>query len=88
MPDYVVKALFVTVGLILLIQLGRLQARKLSCAGRCFRSAGLGLTALLVGNMLGFLAGLGLGLNALTIPVAAGLGLPGLALLWALRYLL
>ena len=46
----------------------------------------MGLCALLMTNTLGTPFSLSLGLNALTLPAAAGLGIPGVAMLWILRY--
>jgi len=89
MSDPVMKALFVTLGLVLLYQLGTLlphAAEKPLL--RCLIHAVMGLCTLLLGNTVGGLFGLGLGLNALTIPVSAGLGIPGVAVLWVLRYML
>lgn len=87
MPDYIVKALFVLTGLMLLRRLIALLPRAVHPIARFLINAMMGLCALLLGNTVGSLFGLGLGLNAVTVPVSAGLGVPGVALLWALRYL-
>ena len=88
MPDYVINALFLLTGLMLLYVLGSLLPRARRPAVRALLHAAMGLAALLMGNQAGAPFGLGLGLNAVTVPVCAALGLPGTALLWALRYLL
>ncbi|MCD8088438.1 MAG: pro-sigmaK processing inhibitor BofA family protein [Oscillospiraceae bacterium] len=86
MPDYMINALFVTCGLMLLVRLAELIRR----AARPLLRLGLhgltGLVLLLMGNTVGNLFGLGLGLNALTLSVSAALGAPGVALLWTVRY--
>lgn len=87
MPDYITNALFVLTGLLLLGQLFSLMPHIRRVWLRALMSGISGLTALLLGNTVGALFGLNLGLNALTLPVSAGLGIPGVALLWALRYL-
>ena len=87
MPDYMINALFVLTGLLLLGQLFSLMPHTLRPWVRALMEGLAGLVALLLGNTLGGLFGLGLGLNAITLPVSAGLGVPGVALLWALRYL-
>lgn len=87
MPDYLIKALFVFTGLLLTEQLVTLLPRA-SFAVRLLLHAVMGLTGLLMANTVGSLFGLRLGLNAVTLPVAAGLGLPGVAALWTMRYLL
>ena len=88
MPDYILNALFVFAGLLLWRQLLDLLPRIGRALPRLIIHTLLGLSALLMSNQLGGLFGLGLGLNALTLPVSAGLGAPGVALLWAVRYLL
>lgn len=87
MPDYLIKALFVFTGLLLTEQLVTLLPRA-RFAVRLLLHAVMGLTGLLMANTVGGLFGLQLGLNAVTLPVAAGLGLPGVAALWTMRYLL
>lgn len=87
MPDYMINALFVLTGLLLLGQMVSLLPHTLRPWVRSLMGSAAGLVALLLGNTLGGLFGLGLGLNAITLPVSAGLGVPGVALLWALRYL-
>ena len=87
MPDYMINALFVLTGLLLLGQLLSLLPHTLRPWVRSLMGSAAGLVALLLGNTLGGLFGLGLGLNAITLPVSAGLGVPGVILLWALRYL-
>ena len=47
-----------------------------------------GVAALFTANMAGSLLGLGVGLNELTLPLSAALGTPGVALVWAVKYLL
>ena len=88
MPGYITSALFLLTGLMLLYVLGTLLPRTPHPAARALLHAVMGLAALLMGNAAGAPFGLGLGLNAVTVPVCAALGLPGTALLWALRYLL
>ena len=89
MSDPILKALFVTLGLALLYHLGALlpDAEEKPVL-RLLIHAAAGLDTLLIANTVGALFGLGLGLNALTLPLSAGLGVPGVALLWALRYML
>ena len=86
MPDYMIKALFVLTGLLLLAQIISLLPRVRSLWARALLHAPAGIAALLLGNTLGSLFGLSIGLNALTLPIAAGLGVPGAVLLWFLRY--
>lgn len=86
MPAYLTDALFVFVGLLLERQLFVLLRRARHPAGRFALHGLMGLDGLLIANTVGGLFGMGLGLNALTLPVSAGLGLPGVALMWALRY--
>lgn len=88
MPDYIAKALFVVIGLMLQRQLILLLPHAAHPAARFLVNAVIGLSALLTANMVGSLFGVGIGLNAVTIPVSAGLGIPGVALLWIIRYLL
>jgi pro-sigmaK processing inhibitor BofA len=88
MPDYIVKALFVVTGLGLQQMLWKLYRRSAVPAGRWLCQGVSGLCGLLVANMVGSAFGLGLGLNALTVPVSAVLGPSGVALLWALKYFL
>jgi pro-sigmaK processing inhibitor BofA len=88
MPDYVLKALFVLTGLLLLVQLAPIARHAARAWVRWLCQAVSGLCLLLVANMVGSAFGLGLGLNALTLPVSAALGPPGVAVLWALRYFL
>lgn len=87
MPDYFIKALFVFTGFLLLHRLATLLPHSRP-AGRYILHAVMGISGLLVLNTVGGLFGLNLGLNAVTLPVAAGLGLPGVGALWILRYLL
>lgn len=86
MPDYILNALFVFTGLLLICKLLQLAPHMSHPPLRFLMSAVAGLAALLVGNAVGELFGAGLGLNALTLPLSAGLGVPGVALLWFLRY--
>jgi len=86
MPDYMINALFVLTGLLLLGQLFSLLPHIRSLWARALLHASAGIAALLLGNTLGSLFGFSVGLNALTLPVAAGLGAPGAAILWFLRY--
>ena len=88
MPDYMLKALFTLVGLLLLWELFALLRRLKRRSARFAVNSLAGLCTLLLSNTVGTLFGMGIGLNALTLPVCAGLGLPGVALLWALRYIL
>ena len=88
MADYLIKALFVTVGLMLMRQLFVLLPHARHPAARFTVNAAMGLSCLLTANTLGSAFGVGLGLNAVTLPVSAGLGIPGVALMWLFRYLL
>ena len=88
MPDTVIDALFLLTGFMLLHLLSSLLPQTAHPAAKALLHAVMGLAALLMGNVAGRPFGLGIGLNTLTIPVCAGLGLPGTALLWALRYIL
>ena len=88
MPDYITKALFVLTGLMLLYELTWIIVRTAHPAARAVIHAVMGLVSLLIANTVGALFGARIGLNAVTLPVCAGLGAPGTALLWALRYLL
>jgi pro-sigmaK processing inhibitor BofA len=88
MPDYILKALFVVTGLGLMELLRQLYRRAAAPVWRRLCQGVSGLCALLTANMVGSAFGLGLGLNALTVPVSAALGPAGVALLWALKYFL
>ena len=88
MPDYIIRALFVLTGLMLLYELAWICARTAHPAARALLHALMGAASLLTANALGAPFGVGLGLNAVTLPVCAALGAPGTALLWALRYML
>ena len=88
MPDYLLQALFVGVGLLVLALAGGMMRRTEKWLARAGLHAVMGLTALLCANCLGTLAGLGVGLNRLTVPVSALVGVPGVGLLWAVKYLL
>lgn len=88
MPDYILKALFVVTGLLLLRQAWGLLRGTGNPLGRAGLHAVMGLAGLLTANALGSAFGLGLGLNGLTLPVSAALGVPGVGLLWAVQYLL
>lgn len=85
MPDYVLRALFVLSGLMLLCLLTSILRRTRHPALRALLHAVMGTASLLMSNTAGALFGAELGLNALTLPVCAALGVPGTALLWALR---
>lgn len=87
MPDYIFKALFVLTGLIFLYLLAVLTPHIVRRWVRFLMGSAAGLAVLLLGNTIGRLFDLGLGLNAITLPVSAGLGVPGVVLLWFLRYL-
>ncbi len=82
------KALFVGVGALLMRRLWELTGRAAHPAARAAVHSVMGLAALLMSNTVGGLFGAGLGLNGLTLPVSAALGVPGVGLLWAVRYLL
>lgn len=86
MPDYIMKALFVLTGLLFLHKLLQLAPHTPHPLPRFLMSGAAGLTVLLLGNTIGGLFGVGLGLNAVTLPVSAALGVPGVALMWFLRY--
>ena len=88
MPDYVWKAMFVLAGFVLLglvYDVLKGTGKKLL---RGLLHALAGLAGLLTANTLGSLIGVGLGVNPVTGLVAAALGLPGVGLMFALRYLL
>ena len=85
MPDYVCRALFVLTGLMLVYLLTTILVRTRQAAVRALLHAVMGLASLLTANTVGGLFGAKIGLNALTLPVCAALGVPGTALLWALR---
>ena len=87
-PEPLLKALFVTAGLLLVKVLYDLVGQVKSWPGRAALHALAGLALLLTANALGALGGLGVGLNRLTLPVSAVLGVPGVGLLWAVKYLL
>ena len=86
MPEYILKALFMVTGLGLLRILATLLPYARTPVGRLSIHGTAGLAALLMANTVGALFGVGLGLNAITLPVSAGMGLPGVALMWFLRY--
>lgn len=86
MPDYILKALFVLTGLLFLHKLLQLSPHSSHPLPRFLMSGAAGVTVLLLGNTVGGLFGMGLGLNAVTLPVSVGLGVPGVALMWFLRY--
>ena len=88
MPAYLLNAAFVLVGLMLEYELLTILPHAKHIALRAMLHAVSGLAALLIGNRVGSLFGIQLGLNALTIPVAACLGLPGTALLWTVYCIL
>ena len=88
MPDYVLKAMFVVTGLLLLGQVGQLLRLPMKKFFRFCLHALSGLAGLLTANTLGSLLGLGLGVNAVTCLVSALLGLPGVGLLYGLRWLI
>ena len=85
MPTWVLRALFMLTGLMLLHLLTAILRRTRHAAVRALLHAVMGLAALLMSNTIGGLFGARLGLNALTLSVCAALGAPGTALLWALR---
>ena len=88
MPDYALKALFVAVGALALWQSHSIMMKTKDWLARAGLHAAMGLTALLMANCLGALFDAGVGLNRLTVPVSAALGVPGMGLLWAVKYLL
>ena len=85
MPIYILRALFVLTGLMLLRELYVILRGARRPAVRALLHAVMGLAALLTSRAVGGAFGAELGLNALTLPVSAALGVPGTALLWALR---
>ena len=87
-PDYITKALFVGAGLLILWLAYQMMRSAKDWLSRAGLHAVMGLPALLTANCLGTLLGLGVGLNRLTLPVSAALGVPGVGLLWAVKYLL
>ena len=87
-PDNVLKALCAGVGLVFIWRAGALAGQVKSWKGRTALHAASGLAALFTGDLVGALAGLGVGLNALTLAMSAVLGVPGVALAWAVKYLL
>ena len=88
MPEHIWKALFVGVGVLILALAHGMMRRTDDWLPRLGLHAVMGLAALLCANCLGTLAGLGVGLNRLTLPVSALLGIPGVGLLWVVKYLL
>ena len=82
------QGMFMTVGCGLLWRLGWLLRHTERRGVRAVLHGLMGLAALLMGNAAGSLFGLGLGLNGFTLPVSAVLGVPGVALMWAVRYLI
>ena len=88
MLEYALKALFVTVGLALVWELTGLLKHTKRARPRAALHGVSGVAMLLTANALGTLAGLSIGLNGLTVAVSAALGVPGVALLWAVRFLL
>jgi len=86
MPDYVLNALFMVTGLGLLRILAEILPYARHPLGRFSIHGTAGLAMLLMANTVGGLFGAGLGLNAITVPVSAGMGIPGVALMWFLRY--
>ena len=87
MPDYVLKALFVATGLSLIwlcLSLGRHVGAR---AGRFGLGSVAGLAGLFTANAVAGLFGFGVGVNWFSCAAAALLGLPGVGLLYALRYL-
>ena len=86
--EHIYKGLFMTVGCALVWQLLWLLRHTQRKGARAALHGLLGLAALLMGNTLGTLNGVGLGLNWFTVPVSAILGAPGVALMWTVRYLL
>lgn len=88
MPDYVLKAMFVVTGVLLLTQAAELLRQPMKKFFRFCLHALSGFAGLLTANTLGSLLGLSLGVNAVTCLVAALLGLPGVGLLYGLRWLI
>ena len=88
MPAYLLKALFVAAGLGLIVLSYDLIRQVKSWPGRACLHAVAGLAGLFTANALGALVDLGVGLNMLTLPVSAVLGVPGVGLLWAVKYFL
>ena len=88
MPEYVLKALFVVMGLMLIKRAYDLAPHGKTWFSRGCLHAAAGLAALFTANAAGSLLDLGVGLNMLTLPVSAALGVPGVGLLWAVKYLL
>ena len=88
LPDNVCKALCVGVGVVFIWQAGSLAGRVKSGKARAVLHAAAGLAALFAGDLLGSLWGVGVGRGALTMGVSAVLGVPGVGLLWAVKYLL
>ena len=86
--EHIFKGLFMTVGCALVWRLFWLLRHTERSGVRAVLHGLLGLAALLIGNTLGALGNMGLGLNWLTVPVSAILGVPGVALMWCVRYLL
>lgn len=87
MPDYVLKAMFVLAGFVLLWLVYDLLKGTEKKLFRGFLHAMAGLAGLLTANTLGSLVGVGLGVNLVTCLVSAALGLPGVGLMFGLRYL-
>ena len=87
-PDNVLKALCAAVGLAFIWRALALAGQVKSGKSRAALHAASGLAALFTADLVGELAGLGVGLNALTLSLSAVLGVPGAALAWAVKYLL
>ena len=85
---HIFQGMFMTVGCALLWRLFWLLRHTERVGVRAGLHAVMGLAALLMGNAVGSLFGMGLGLNGFTLPVSAALGVPGVALMWAVRYLI
>ena len=88
MPDYLLRALCALAGFLLLYALYSILPEARHPALRAALHGTAGLASLLLGNTLGAPFGFTVGLNVLTVPTSLVLGVPGTALLWALRYLL
>lgn len=86
MPDYILNALFMVIGLGLLNTLAALLPYTRHGLARFLIHGSAGIAFLFMANTVGKLFGAGLGLNAVTLPVSAGLGVPGVILMWFLRY--
>lgn len=86
MPDYVWKALLVLTGTVLIgLTLSAIRHTR-SPAGRFALHGIAGLSALITANTVTAVFGAGVAVNAVTLSLSGLLGIPGVGLLYILRY--